>query len=131
MPTARHASTDELGRIRAVLKAMDETHTVDAFNILDTRFHVVIAEVGDNQLVTDLTVAVRQALLRPIGEASDHMAAWSTFRTGLMVQHQEIFEAIALRDEEAAADAVERHIRSSYASLGLDASADRPHTRAG
>ncbi len=122
---ARNASAAELERIGAVLTAMDDAHTVDTFNPLDTRFHVVIAEVGANQLVTDLTVAIREALLRPIAEASDEMTAWPAFRAGLVEQHREIFAALTARDEAAAADAVERHIRSAYASLGSARGPDR------
>lgn len=118
---ARHASHEELDRIEGVLTAMYQTQARDAFNVLDTRFHVVIAEVGDNQLVTDLTVAIREALLRPIAEASGHLSEWAEFRAGLMEQHHAIYAAIAARDEDQAADAVERHIRSAYAILGMDA----------
>lgn len=116
---ARHASMAQLARIADVVVALDAATEMEEYNVLDTTFHVRLAEVGDNRLVTDLTVAVREALMRPIAEASDALASWSDLRRTLDEQHHAIFDAVAAREPDAAADAVERHIRSSYTRLGL------------
>ena len=114
---ATHASPATLQRLRSILDEMHDALDLTEFNRLDTQFHVVLARAGGNPLVTDLTVAVREALRRPIREASTRMADWLTFRDGLMVQHELIYSAVRSGDAERAASLMEEHIRSAYAIL--------------
>lgn len=114
---ATHATASTLARLRSLLDAMHDAHELSEFNRLDTEFHVLIARAGGNPLVTDLTVAVREALRRPIREASRRMEDWASFREGLMVQHEKIYRALHQRDGVRAAGLVEEHIRSAYAIL--------------
>lgn len=45
---------------------MDDKRTTDDYNTLDTRIHIHIAELGRNQLMVDLTGAIRESLRLPI-----------------------------------------------------------------
>ena len=121
---ATSATPAMLARLRSTLDAMHDAEDLGEFNRLDTEFHVLIARAGGNPLITDLTVAVREALRRPIRTASERMHDWQAFRDVLMVQHATIFGALRSRDGARAADLVEEHIRSAYAILPVQEAAD-------
>lgn len=61
---AQRGTPASLQRLRAVVQGMAAAERIDDFNELDTEFHVLIARAGQNQLIADLTVAVRQAVAR-------------------------------------------------------------------
>lgn len=123
---ARHATDATVRLLRTTLDEMHHADELAEFNRLDTEFHVILARAGGNTLVTDLTVAVREALRRPIREASERLEDWLAFRDELLAQHEVIFEAVRTRDATAAIAAMETHIRHAYAVLpGLDAAV--PH----
>lgn len=71
-----HATADALARLAEVVEAMEAAESIAEFSPLDTCFHVLIAEVSENTLISDLTRAVREALLQPIARASARMADW-------------------------------------------------------
>lgn len=120
LATAR-ADSATVRRMRVVLEAMNAPGiTMEAFNELDTEFHVQIAGAAANRLITDMTVAIRESLRLPILRASRRLGDWPAFRADLHRQHSGIYQAIADRDGERAADLVEAHIRLAYAILPLN-----------
>lgn len=64
-----------LTRATDLLVQMHDAMQSDSFNALDTAFHVALAEAGDNRLMRDLTVAIREAVHLPILEA-EHSLYW-------------------------------------------------------
>lgn len=106
-----------LAEVRALLDAMASTEDPDEFNALDTRFHVEIASAGHNALATDMTIAIRESLRRPILGAEKRMADWPGFRDAAVAQHEEVYAALADRDVDRATAAMETHIRATYAIL--------------
>lgn len=113
----------DLSSMRAALDAMASGDLASGpFNELDTEFHVCIARASHNALVTDLTVAVRESLRRPIRAAEERLGDWHTFRTDLQRQHEGIYAAIAAGEGERAADLVEAHIRFAYTALRITSS---------
>ena len=57
---------------------MHDAMQPDSFNALDTAFHVALAEAGDNRLMRDLTVAIREAVHLPILEAEHSLIGVGT-----------------------------------------------------
>jgi DNA-binding FadR family transcriptional regulator len=114
---ARFASRSTLASLAAVLAEMDEAATVEIFNPLDTLFHVLVARAGHNDLVADLTVAIREAVRRPILTSSLRMDDWPTFRLSLVHEHTGILDAITSGSPGRAADLMEEHIRAAYQAL--------------
>lgn len=114
---ARQANLRTLRELTATTAAMRRADTVEEFNALDTQFHVLLARAGSNDLVADLTVAIRQAVREPIRSASEAMSDWGAFRLTLIAEHEQILEAIASADADEAAAAMEAHIRRAYAAL--------------
>lgn len=114
-------SHDEAGiaNLGDLLAEMESATELDSFNELDTRFHIAIAELAGNALITVFTTGVRHALALKIRRASEQLADWQQFRRDLMRQHRRIFEAIVRGDSEGAAELMEEHIRTAYAILPM------------
>lgn len=114
---ARIRQEDALQRSEAVLSRMYKVTAPDAFNELDTEFHVALAAAGGNHLMSDLTMAIREAVHSPIRNAEQALDDWSGFRDLLVADHAAMLDAVRAGDEEAAAARTEVHIRSAYATL--------------
>ena len=115
---AARATATALAPVAEALAAMDGTTDVKEFNDLDTAFHIAIAEAGGNRLVADMTIAIREAMRRPILLGLERLGdAWPGVRTTLTEEHRAIHEAITAGDGSRAADLVEAHIRGAHARL--------------
>lgn len=116
---ARRANPASLRRLQNSLDAMASADSVEGFNDLDTEFHVLIARAGQNQLISDLTVAIRQAVRELIRERSLRTPNWAELREQLQHEHEAILQAILDRDATRATALMEAHIRGAYARLGI------------
>ena len=114
---ALHCTPEALDELEAMLAQMRETPDAAAFNEIDTAFHVAIARIGANRLIRDVTVAIRQAVARPILNAEEVLPDWERLRAQLNVEHTAILEALRLGDGALAADRVEAHIRQAHEAL--------------
>lgn len=115
---AANAGADERAAIRVPLLEMDSPALdVERFNDADTAFHVAIAEASGNQLVSDMTVAIRASLRQPILDALRQVEDWPALAGVLQRQHHGIFDAIEAGDGERAADLTEQHIRGAFDAL--------------
>ena len=75
----------------------------------DMRFHQVIAEAAGNSLLTDLLTTVRSLIRVWVERAVNDVA-----HTNLtLAEHTSIADAIAVRNADAAASAMERHMKSA------------------
>ncbi|MGV8907475.1 MAG: FadR/GntR family transcriptional regulator [Propionicimonas sp.] len=122
---AQRATQKSLRRLNAAVEAMATAETIEGFNDLDTEFHVLIARAGQNQLIADLTVAIRQAVRETIRDASAEMPDWLHFRLQLIREHGGVLDAIVAGDPTSAASLMEAHIRGAYAFLGITDDAAR------
>ena len=115
---AQFATPAEVDGLRATLADMDAPGiSRDQFNKLDTAFHVAIAEAGHNRLVADMTSAIRDAMSWWIGHAFEQRDDWDTVVEDLRAGHRDVLADIAAHRPMKAADTIEAHIRSAYASL--------------
>lgn len=116
---ALHATEADRDRMRGLLDTMDDPALPPAeFNECDTMFHVALAEASGNPLVADMTTAIRGAIRHTILDALQDVASWPDTAARLRTEHRAIFKAVDAGDAEAAADAVEAHVRGFFASLG-------------
>ena len=115
---ATQATPEDLTALREVFEAMADLSTSrEEFNDLDTRFHLLIAEAGRNRLVADMTISIRESMRTPILASFRASESWENLTEDLNHGHGAIFAAIEAGDAEAAAQAVEEHIRYAYDAL--------------
>ncbi|MDO5066831.1 MAG: GntR family transcriptional regulator [Propionibacteriaceae bacterium] len=114
---ARHRDTAALSRMAELVARMDDEEDLTPFNLLDTEFHLEIAQAARHSFIGDLTCAIRLALRDPIHRASVAMPNWQDLRATLCTQHRGILEAVTDGDQESAAERMDEHIRSAYAIL--------------
>jgi GntR family transcriptional repressor for pyruvate dehydrogenase complex len=118
---AVNATAEDLVRMREPLDRMDDPAlSREAFNDLDTDFHVAIARAGGNRLMADLTIAMRDSVRHPLLVAFGRIDDWPTAAEGLRRDHHGLFDAIAARDPGAAELAVENHIEGFYQRIARD-----------
>ncbi len=112
---AQNGTPADFDRIRAALDRMDDSALpMEEFNELDTEFHVSIADASDNQLVADMTRAIRGAVRDSLLQAFRARDDWPRTAARLRAEHRAIHDAVAAGDPAEAADAVERHIRGFW-----------------
>ena len=112
---AQNGTPADFDRIRAALDRMDDPALpLEEFNELDTEFHVSLADASDNQLVADMTRAIRGAVRDALLEAFRARDDWQATAARLRVEHRAIYDAVLAGDPTEAADAVERHIRGFW-----------------
>ena len=98
---AQHATPAELDRMRAALDRMDDAALpMEEFNELDTEFHVCLADAGDNQLVADMTRAIRGAVRDALLEAFRARDDWPGTAARLRRQHRAIYDAVTAGDPD-------------------------------
>jgi GntR family transcriptional regulator, transcriptional repressor for pyruvate dehydrogenase complex len=113
---ATHATPEQLANIRQPLDQMDDPQlTREEFNELDTAYHVAIAEAAGNRLVSDMTIAMRNAMRHTLLEIFANLVDWPATAARLRREHRSVYEALSAGNPTAAADAVEAHIRDFYA----------------
>jgi GntR family transcriptional repressor for pyruvate dehydrogenase complex len=112
---AQNGTPVDFDRIRAALDRMDDPALpMEEFNELDTEFHVSLADASDNQLVADMTRAIRGAVRDALLEAFRAQDDWQATAARLRVEHRAIYDAVVAGDPAEAAGAVESHIRGFW-----------------
>lgn len=105
--TARHATEEDIEKLRNILAKM-KTYLKDekAFAALDLEFHVTLANVSGNSLLSDLISLIRSQLVRALHKVL-------LLPHALPLSHKEhtaVFEAIERRDPEGAREAMHAHL---------------------
>ncbi|MGH2946840.1 MAG: FadR/GntR family transcriptional regulator [Solirubrobacteraceae bacterium] len=111
------AAQDGADRVADLAREMAPGLDKDAFLRLDTEFHVALARASGNSLAPLLMEALREAIAREMRRGFDTLEDWPGTRDRLAAEHVEIAELVAAGDAEAAALAVERHVRDFYRLL--------------
>ncbi len=114
---SQHANAADHEEIVRLLVAMERPGvTVDDFNDHDTAFHLAIARASGNELVAELTTALRTAMRPTLLAALSRTADFERVSARLCEQHRDIHQAIHDGAPDLAADRVEAHIEKFYRS---------------
>lgn len=114
----RHASAEDLAGLAELTERMETPErSRDDFNELDSAFHIGLAQAGGNILVADMTTAIRASMRGPILDSFQRTDDWPSLSHTLCRGHRSILSAVQARDGDAAARAVEAHIREAYGLL--------------
>jgi GntR family transcriptional regulator, transcriptional repressor for pyruvate dehydrogenase complex len=112
---ARQADEEDLNRLQDLVHRMESPAlSLWEFNELDTDFHVAMAEISGNRLLTYLMHAIRDAVRLTMLAALEDVDDWREAVQGPKREHGAVLNAVSARDEDAAARAVENHIRAFY-----------------
>ncbi|SHL36334.1 transcriptional regulator, GntR family [Pseudonocardia thermophila] len=114
---AERRDPEAIARLRELLTAMDADLGREEFSELDTKLHVAIAGSAGNQLVGELTAAVRESLRGALLDGMRAEPDWPTLRDQLRREHRGVVEAIEAGDAPLAADRLERHIRAFHVRI--------------
>jgi GntR family transcriptional repressor for pyruvate dehydrogenase complex len=115
---ATHADAAGVARMRELLDRMRAPGvTTTEFNELDTAFHQAIAETSGNPLIGVFMRAMRESVRRYAADAVSRLDQRGETIEALVVDHAKILAAIESGDPEAAADALDEHLRHAYPDI--------------
>ncbi|MDK2927531.1 MAG: GntR family transcriptional regulator, transcriptional repressor for pyruvate dehydrogenase complex [Bacillota bacterium] len=103
---AERAGEADLERLRASLAEMSQARTTELLVEAGTRFHLAVAEAAKNAFATALYAAVTQV----INEVYRHLERSQAQKERSIMDHQAIYDAIARRDGDLAAQRMEAHL---------------------
>jgi len=110
----------ELAAIRAANEVLRKQLTSDADDATARRaandtFHTTLLDLSDNPWLTAMTERINQSFPRYVSSVS--LAGDDRMREANIDQHEEIIDAVARRDPQAARAAMHRHVSSSGEQL--------------
>ena len=120
---AQRRTDQDIEEMRELLRRMkDAVNKIDVFIDLDPVFHKLVAKAANNKvaMMMNKTLAqINEGFMRE-KMASMTVAARNRMCQRVYAQHSAIFEAIAAGDAEAAARAMEEHMRAFQLDLQPD-----------
>ncbi len=123
---AEQVSTAAVGRpeilepARDLLLAMDSPDmTAAEFLALDARFHVTLAELAGNVVITAVMTAMRDGIQAYVTAAVAQYPDWETMVARLRSEHHAVFQAVVAGDGLLAGQTVSAHINGFYADTGI------------
>ena len=110
----------EAGTADADAGAADATQlTIDEFLALDTQFHLTLAEILGNQVITATMAGLRSSVESYARAGAGHLHSWADASARLRQEHRQIIAAIEAGDVELARRTVHAHISGYYAETHL------------
>jgi GntR family transcriptional repressor for pyruvate dehydrogenase complex len=102
---ARLRTEEDLAQISHAIEDLKVAEDIPRFRKADARFHLAVAVASRNPYVEQAIVDAREAIFLWHGSRSYELVLHTT-----LSGHQKIFDAIAARDPEGAAAAMEEHL---------------------
>lgn len=105
---------DSIARLRAIVEKMRTTTSSAEYNELDMAFHIELATMSNNDLVTVLMTALRSTLRQAMVDAFGRLEDPGATMDALTQEHSAIVDAVAKPDGDEAARLVTSHISDFY-----------------
>lgn len=110
---AQHLGSAEIKEFKVLLNEMRAVDDSDLFTRLDERFHSRIGELCGNQMLRDIVAYVEE-----VYRASNRALIDMQGRIGQsLAEHEQIVDALAKRDGEAAEAAMRHHVESVWSAV--------------
>ena len=110
----RHDSVD-LTALTGLIEAMDDpTLGPTEYVALNGKFHLALAEVSGNKIVSAVMVGLRNSIETVTLEGTDTVANWATIAGRLQDEHRELLRTIVTGDGALAAEQMRKHISDYY-----------------
>jgi GntR family transcriptional repressor for pyruvate dehydrogenase complex len=120
---ADHSDTVDFGPAAQLLDAMEAPElSREEFLALDAQFHLTLAELSDNQVVTAVMVGLRTSIEGYVIEGAANLPDWQATMDRLRAEHRAITMAIIAGDGADAATRIHDHISGYYAESHLASS---------
>lgn len=120
---AQRATPEEVREIERQLLAMEAVcHQPEEYVKIDPQFHLAVWRAAGNEVMLNMLASILDLLRRVIAAAVSNAPA--SIEAGL-VNHRQIFEAIAARDPEGARFSMRRHL-DYVGRLALSAAPSQP-----
>jgi GntR family transcriptional repressor for pyruvate dehydrogenase complex len=117
---AGRAEPAQLAAAGRLLDAMDDPELPrERFHLLDAEFHVALAALAGNVLVSTIMASLREAIHGYVMAAAPNLPEWSSAAAELRAQHRSVLAAVAGGDGDAAARLVAEHIEGFYRASRL------------
>lgn len=117
---AGRATPSQVAAARQLLDAMDEPELPrERFHLLDAEFHVALAALAGNVLVSTIMASLREAIHGYVMAAAPHVPDWTAAAALLRAQHRAVLAAVADGDGDLAARLVAEHIEGFYKASRL------------
>ncbi|GAB3650297.1 FadR/GntR family transcriptional regulator [Zhihengliuella somnathii] len=108
-----------LDEARGLLERMERSETGrQEFHDLDARFHVVLASLSGNAVITAMMESLRLSIRDYVSESISSQGEWDGVVAVLKEQHRAIFEAVAAGRGDAAAELLREHIEWFHREVG-------------
>lgn len=117
---AERATEEDLARLEASLRAMEEAHALDdpaQEAAADARFHLAIYDSAGNTVMAHIMRRLLEMLKSGVFYDRADLYLRRGVREGFLRQHQAIFAAIAARNPDAARAAADAHLASTTEAL--------------
>ncbi|MDV6013667.1 FadR/GntR family transcriptional regulator [Haloechinothrix sp. LS1_15] len=115
---AQQATAEDVARMTELLEGMEAKEVSrEAFNDLDTEFHVSLAAAAHNRLLSEMTIAIRASVRPALLEAMERHQHWEELKHTLCGDHRAILDAVAAGRADDAERLVSEHIRGAYLAL--------------
>ena len=113
---AQNATTDDIKELKKLIMKMEEigSSNPSALSYNDVAFHYMIANCTHNKLLISIMKLISDMYYKGIRnqfEKIEHIGEKTTYDATIF-HHNNIFDAILLKDSEAAAKAMRRHMDS-------------------
>ena len=117
---ADHSETVDFSSAAQLLDAMEASELSQAeFLALDAQFHLTLAELSDNQVVTAVMVGLRTSIEGYVINGAIGLPDWPATMDRLREEHRAITLAIIAGDGTTAATRIHAHISGYYAESHL------------
>jgi DNA-binding FadR family transcriptional regulator len=118
---AEHAAPPAVAELAEIVGTPAET--VEAYTMLDTRFHIAVARAGGNALLLELIERSREGFFAWANDLWFHMdlrehADIHAQLDASVAEHRPIADAIAAHDADAAERLMRAHVRAGAESYG-------------
>lgn len=121
---ADHSETVDFGAATQLLDAMQAADLSPAeFLALDAQFHLTLAELSDNQVVTAIMAGLRTSIEGYVIAGVARLPDWGATMNRLRAEHHAIIMAIIAGDGADATTRIHDHISGYYAESHLARSA--------
>lgn len=118
--STRQPGASDLAEARNLLLAMEPPDLpASEFLVLDTRFHVALAELAGNSVIAAIMSAMREGIETYVTEAVAGLPDWPAMATVLRSEHAALLEAVSGGRPDLAATLVADHIDGFYAATGV------------